>query len=86
MADALCLVDGCSRKGVPKKGGLCHGHHKRKERGMAVEAELRPWGEPAVTLRRAALAYNEAESDQDFRRAEQRLIMAGRRMGRRLTK
>lgn len=83
MADA-CRIDGCGRPAaVPSRDGLCWGHYKRARKGLPLDVELRPWGQPAVTLRRAALAYNEADGDEEFKRAERRLIMAGKRMGKR---
>jgi len=84
VADAPCLVDGCTRRARAKDAGLCPGHAYRKRRGLPVEVELRPWGAPRVTLRRAALAYNQADDDDEWRRAEWRLLKAGQRMrGRR---
>lgn len=82
MADAPCLVDGCGRPGVPKKGGLCHGHHKRKAKGQPVEVELRPWGEPTVAVCRAALELGAAlEVEERAKREELRLRMAAARAG-----
>lgn len=67
-----CSVDGCENEA--RRGGLCWGHHKRKDRGMPVEATMAPRPTKLARLRAAALAYAEADTDQDYDRADDNLI------------
>ena len=90
MKAEACAVEGCGRSARAKDGGLCFGHAWRKRVGLELDAELRPWGQPLETLRRAAEAYNavesDSESDAQFARASARLKMAGYRMGAKHTR
>lgn len=69
-----CSVDGCENEA--KRAGLCWSHRKRKLRGHVVNEALaaRPSGRERV--REAALAYANAETDADFKRAEDNLFKA----------
>lgn len=73
---SLCTVDGCLN--AEQKGGLCHGHIKRRQRGDALTPLKQ---RPATTWERiteAALAYANADSmdDREFRRASDNLRTA----------
>lgn len=70
--EADCSVDGCPNPAA--KSGLCEGHVKRRTRGQVVSAalKLRPRS-PLERLTEAALAYANAESDDEFDRAKDNL-------------
>lgn len=80
MIDHPCSVDGCPKEAA--RGGLCWGHVKKRQRGQTVNEALTERPESKIdVLREAALAYAEAEEDDDFRRAEDSLRKAAERFG-----
>jgi hypothetical protein len=77
-----CVVENCPNEA--KKGGKCWGHAKRATRGLSIMVNLMPRKQTNIErLRAAAIAYAEAESDEDFRRADERLRTAARDYQRR---
>lgn len=72
-----CTHEDCDRPAYCR--GLCNGHYRRQQRGSLATGRLRHWGQPGRSVREAALAYADAESEQDYARGEARLRMATRR-------
>lgn len=72
-----CTHEDCDRPAYCR--GLCNGHYRRAQRGYLATGGLRHWGQPGRSVREAALAYADAESEQDYARGEARLRMATRR-------
>lgn len=72
-----CAVDDCDR--APYKSGLCAGHYRRKREGRPLTELRRAQGGPATPilpidrLSEAALAYADADTDEDFARARNNL-------------
>jgi hypothetical protein len=74
-AFAPCAVDGCVNES--QRAGRCWAHHKRKCRGAVVDGSLAPRHQvPFDAVTEAALAYAEAEEDEDFERAREQLRRA----------
>jgi hypothetical protein len=69
-----CTAPDCTRPA--HHGGLCHGHAYRKRHSLPMEPPLRTWGNPRRTLEEASLAHANAETDDEFERARNRLRMA----------
>lgn len=69
-----CSVDGCENHVA--KDGLCSGHYKRKQRGQPVAVQLQAKPSGVERLREAALAYAEADEDDEFARADANLLKA----------
>lgn len=76
-----CSIDGCSRRAHAH--GLCSAHLKRRNRGQPVNVTIRdsPKSEWEV-LTENALAYANAESDEDFQRAKDNVRKAALTYGR----
>jgi len=71
-----CKADGCLEKAFRR--GLCRGHEKQQARGSALRP-IEPRLPPKELAVKAALDLAEAESDQDYRRAEDRFAYASER-------
>lgn len=77
-----------------KRDGLCWGHVKAKSDGRGIDIELQaPKGAPRARaglepvshrelLREAALAYADAEDDDDYRRADDNLAKTAQRFAK----
>lgn len=75
-----CTGPDCSRPAW--RSGLCHGHHWQRRHGREL-TPLRPRKQsPMQRLAAAALAYADAETEDDYRRAYHRLWQAGRALQR----
>jgi DNA invertase Pin-like site-specific DNA recombinase len=80
-----CSVDGCP-KGA-RYGEWCSAHWKRKHRGQPLTPSLQERPKtPLELLTESALAYAEAEGDQDFARALDNLRQSANRYTRRSAK
>lgn len=66
-----CTIAECANK--PFRRGLCHGHYWRHRNGKPVTGPLRHWGSPKTSLSEAIHAYADAETEEEFVRAETRL-------------
>lgn len=78
-----CRIDGCERAAAPREGGLCHGHARRKRRGLPLNQGLREYGRSgAQRLEAAALRVANAETDEDHQRAVMWLLKAAQRLRR----
>lgn len=72
-----CSIDGCDNPAA--KGGLCWGHHKRRQRGRVISSALsKPSRTPWAAVQKSALAYAEADSgdDREWERASEALRAA----------
>lgn len=82
-----CLIADCEHDAGPRKGGLCHGHARRKQLGHSLEEPLRHHGDPRRTLFEAALALADVGDDDTaylrvirrFWKAHHRAAKAARR-------
>ncbi len=83
-APELCAVDGCDRPAAPRSG-LCWGHIKARRRNPEdFSRPLRSYRSGWDRVLQAALAYADAEGDEQAKRADERLRTAIRDwMGRR---
>lgn len=71
-----CGNDGCERPAA--RGGLCWSCVKKAHRtGRFGEAAAQRPDEPSAVLRAASRAYWEADTDEDFNRAKDRMRKAG---------
>jgi hypothetical protein len=73
-----CAHDGCENEAAPHRRGLCRGHYAQvAERHLSMTINLMPRKQsPMERLARAAVAYADAETDEDFVRAKERLRAA----------
>lgn len=75
-----CLIEECQHPAALRKGGLCHGHARRKQDGKPIEAPLRHHGDPRRTLFEAALALGDVgDDDNAYRRVIRRFWKAHHR-------
>lgn len=78
MAGIPCIAEDCPNEA--KKGVVCEAHSKQRQRtGSDVLKPLRAHGTPRDAIRRAALAYAEAETDEEYERSERALETALKR-------
>lgn len=64
-----CSVDDCPN--AARRAGLCWTHLKRKKRGIPLEREVRGYRmTKRERISRAIALYANAETDEDFRRAD----------------
>lgn len=70
-----CSVDGCPHDAA--RGGLCWSHVRRKQRGQALSPAIRQRPKtPFERVTEAAIAYVDADADEDFARARDNLRKA----------
>lgn len=63
-----CIIDGCPNQEAThggRKGGLCWGHYRRKQKGQTISGLLKARMSPWDRLLEAAIGYADADADDD---------------------
>ena len=76
MGTHFCSADDCLEPAF--RQGLCRGHYEQRYQGKPL-TPIEPKASPKQLAIRAALDLADAESDDDYHRAEGRLAYAAKR-------
>lgn len=79
----MCTVDDCLEEAFCK--GLCQMHLKRQHRGASLGKPKQERTTPFRRLLDACLTYSDAESDEDYARARDRVRKAALAYARKLS-